>query len=219
LKNSKINNQLNLKIMNEKTNESQVITCEAIEASQRAEIDIQIATAHKYPRSLELFNKRAIEMVSQDKETAEACIYKRPVGRGDDGKQKIVEGESIRMAEIVAACYGNVRVACMLIEQTERSVRARGMAHDLESNNAQMSEVIESTIRKDGKPYDERMRIVIAKVALAKARRDAIFMVIPKALCKKIKNIAKSVALGDMKTLQKKQYINISEYQGKLILG
>lgn len=191
--------------MAENNNEVQVITCEAIEASERANIDIQIATAHKYPRSLDAFNKRAIEMVSMDKETAESCIYKRPVGGG-----KVAEGESIRLAEIVASCFGNIRVACSLLEDNDnRRVRARGMAHDLESNNAQMSEVIESTMYSAthtnaslrNKPYDERMRILTSKVALSKARRDAIFMVIPKALCKKIKMIAKQVALGTRETI------------------
>jgi len=89
----------------------------------------------------------------------------------------------------------------MIVEQTERYVTARGFAHDLESNFASSCEVIESTVKKDGKPYDERMRVVIAKAALAKARRDATFQVVPKALCKPIESAARAVALGDASTL------------------
>lgn len=174
----------------------------AIMAIEKAEIDMQIATARKYPRSLEVFKKRALEMVSLDEETAESCIYRRPVGLDPDtGKQKVVEGESIRLAEIVAACYGNCRSGSMIIEMTPRYVKARGFAHDLETNNANTSEVVESTVNKKGMPYSERQRAVVAKVALAKAQRDAIFKIIPKALCRPIREQARKVAIGSAETL------------------
>jgi len=72
----------------------------ALEQIEKANIDIQIATAHTYPRSLALFNKRALEMVTLDEETAQSCIYRRPVGK-EKGKVIYAEGKSIRMAEIV----------------------------------------------------------------------------------------------------------------------
>ena len=177
-------------------NQIEVIPPSAIESITRGEVDTQIATAHKYPRSMATFKRRATEMATLDEETAASCIYSRPVGGG-----KFAEGLSVRTAEIVGACYGNLRVGAMIVEQTERYVTARGFAHDLESNFASSCEVIESTVKKDGKPYDERMRVVIAKAALAKARRDATFQVVPKALCKPIESAARAVALGDASTL------------------
>lgn len=167
-----------------------------VESITRGEIDTQISTAHKFPRSMQTFKRRAVEMATLDEDTAASCIYSRPVGGG-----KFAEGLSVRTAEIVGACYGNLRVAAMIVEQTDRYVKARGMAHDLESNFASACEVIESTVKKDGTPYDERMRVVIAKACLAKARRDATFQVVPKALCKPIEAAAKAVALGDAQTL------------------
>lgn len=164
----------------------------AIEVLQRAEIDTQIATAKRYPRSLAQFKNTALEMVSMDEETAESCIYRRPVGGG-----KTAEGMSVRMAEIVSACYGNVRFGAMLIEQSERQVKARGFCHDVQNNVAASVEVVEATIKRDGMPYDERMRAVIAKAALSKATRDAIFKVIPRALCKPLEEMARKVAIGD----------------------
>lgn len=177
-------------------NQIEVIPPSALESITRGEVDTQIATAHKYPRSMATFKRRATEMATLDEETAASCIYSRPVGGG-----KFAEGLSVRTAEIVGACYGNLRVGAMIVEQTERYVTARGFAHDLESNFASSCEVIESTVKKDGKPYDERMRVVIAKSALAKARRDATFQVVPKALCKPIESAARAVALGDASTL------------------
>lgn len=188
----------------------EVIPVTAIEAIQRGEIDIQISTAHKYPRSLSQFSKRATDMISTDEETAASCIYSRPVGGG-----KFAEGKSVRLAEIVAASYGNIRVGSMIVEQTERYVKTRGFAHDLESNFASACEVIESTVKKDGTPYDERMRIVVAKSALAKARRDATFQVIPGALCKTLEETARKVAIGDAATLEKRRAM-VMDWIGKL---
>lgn len=177
-----------------------VMPANAIESIQRAEIDVQIATAKRFPRSLAQFKAQALEMVSMDEETAESCIYCRPVGGG-----KNASGMSIRMAEIVSACYGNIRSGAMLIEQTERQVKARGFCHDVQNNVATTCEVVEATVKKDGSPYDERMRTVIAKAALAKATRDAIFKVVPRALCKPLEDMAKSVAIGDAKSFNKRR--------------
>lgn len=166
----------------------EVMPPSAVESMERAAIDVQVSTAHKFPRSLKKFQTRALDMACIDEETATSCIYVRPVGGG-----KFAEGASIRLAEIVAAAYGNLRVASRIIEQTPRFVRCEGVAHDLEANYAGKSEVIESTVKKDGQPYDERMRIVIAKACLAKAYRDAVFKVVPMALCKQVITAAKGV--------------------------
>lgn len=178
----------------------EVVSQSVIAGLERAQIDSQIATAQAYPRSLEKFQKRAISMATLDLATAESCIYSRPVGDG-----KTAEGESIRMAEIVAACYGNLRVAARIIEQTPRLVRCEGVAHDLESNYAGKSECVESTVTKEGKPYSERQRAVIAKVCLAKAYRDAVFKVVPKSLCKSVTQAARGVINKEVATLEQRQ--------------
>jgi hypothetical protein len=192
----------------------EVVPPNAVESMTRAEIDIQISTAHRFPRSMAAFKKRALDMACIDEETALSCIYSRPVGM-KNGKQTFAEGLSVRMAEIVGAAYGNLRVGATLIEQTERFVRARGFAHDLEANFAATSEVVEATVKRDGTPYDERMRVVIAKACLAKALRDATFKVVPRALCKPIENEARKIALGDAKTLETRRK-GVFEWVGKL---
>ena len=184
--------------------EIEVLPPSAVEALQRGEIDTQISTAHKYPRSIATFKKRAIEMVSLDEDTAASCIYSRPVGK-ENGVMKYAEGMSVRLAEIVGACYGNLRVGATIVEMTQRHVTARGYAHDLESNYASSSEVIESTVDKHGRSYTERMRVVVAKAALAKARRDATFVVVPKALCRPLEDRARQIAIGDATTLAKRR--------------
>ncbi len=187
------------------TEELEIVPISMVESMTRGEINSQIATAHQFPRSLEKFKKRGIEMACIDEQTAESCLYCRPVGKGEDGKQKMAEGMSIRMAEIVGAAYGNIRVNATLLDQTERQVVARGMAIDLESNFASASEVVESTVDRNGKPYSERQRALIAKVALAKARRDATFQVVPKALARPIEMAVRQLLMGDAKSLEKRR--------------
>lgn len=172
-------------------------------ALERASIDSQIATAHAFPRSMEMFKKRALSMATLDLETAESCIYSRPVGGG-----KVAEGASIRLAEIVAASYGNLRVAARIVEQTDRYVKCEGMAHDLEFNYAGKSECFEPTVTKTGSPYSESQRAVVAKACLAKAYRDAIFKVVPKALCKSIIEAANGVI--------KKQVVTLEDRRGRV---
>jgi hypothetical protein len=49
------------------------------------------------------------------------------------------------------------------------------------------------------------MRIVVAKAALSKARRDAIFQVVPRALCKPIEAAARNVITGSTKPLSERR--------------
>lgn len=187
----------------------EVLQPSQIEALERAQIDVQVATAHRYPRSLQQFRTRSMSMACLDAETAETCIYCRPVGKEQNAQgkwvEKFAEGASIRLAEIVAASYGNIRAAARIIEQTERFVRCEGVCHDLETNYAGKSECVEATVKKDGTPYSERQRALVAKVCLAKAYRDAIFKVVPKALCKPVFDAAKKVAAGQGLSIEKRR--------------
>lgn len=186
------------------TTELQVIPNNALEAITRGEIDTQIRTAKAYPRSMKKFLSTAIDQATAHVEIAESFIYVRPVGM-KNGKMQYAEGLSVRAAEIVGAAYGNLRVGSMIIEQTDRYVVTRGFAHDLESNFASTSENKEPTVTKDGKPFSEGMRAVIAKASLAKARRDATFQVVPKALCRPIETAARALIAGDSKSLESRR--------------
>ena len=170
---------------------------------ERASIDMQIATAHQYPRSVTKFKKDALALVTLDEETAASCLYRRPVGKDKYGKEQYAEGMSIRMAEIVAATYGNLRVATRTIESTPRYVVVQGVAHDLESNFLSTAECKEATVKKNGQPYDERMRIVIEKAAASKAWRDAVFKVVPRASAAFLETAAKELLFGNASSITK----------------
>lgn len=174
----------------------------ALLAVTRAEVDVQIATAHRFPRSLAAFKKDVLDAVTLDPETAESCVYYRPVGKKKNEQtgqfeESYAEGPSIRMAEIVAASYGNIRAGARTIEKNERFVKVQGVCHDLQKNVYASIEVTEATVKRDGTPYDERLRVVIEKAAHAKAYRDAVFKVVPRAFLKTAIEEAKRVAAGE----------------------
>jgi len=182
----------------------EAVPATTLELMQRAEIDVQITTAKKYPRNIKSFLGKATTLATVDVDTAVSCIYRRPVGK-ENGRMRFAEGESIRLAEIVAASYGNLRYQGVISEVTPRYVKAIGMAHDLETNVAVKAEVAEPTVTRTGQPYSEAMRIVVAKAAQSKAIRDAIFRVVPKSLCHPIINACKQVIAGDIKTVEERR--------------
>jgi hypothetical protein len=84
-------------------------------------------------------------------------------------------------------------------------VKCEGVAHDLESNYAGKSECIEPTVKQDGTPYSESQRAVVAKACLAKAYRDAVFKVVPKALCKSVIDAARAVINKEVATIEQRR--------------
>jgi hypothetical protein len=106
----------------------------------------------------------------------------------------------------VAATYGNLRVQARVISETQTEIVAQGVAHDLESNTAVSTEVAVSIIKKDGKTrFGNDQVATMRAAACAKARRNAIFQVVPLALCQPIINAARKVAAGDAKTLPERR--------------
>lgn len=173
---------------------------EVIQAIDKAEIDMQIATAKQYPRDIAvaLNNMRTYAMM--DSETAQECFY--AVARGGNA----IEGVSVRFAEIVAESWGNLRVATRIIGNDGKTITAQGIAHDLENNVAVSVEVKRKITDKNGRTYSEDMQVVTGNAASAIAFRNAVMKVVPKAITKKVTDEVKQVALGktnDIETRRK----------------
>lgn len=160
---------------------TRIESASSLEALNRSEIDIQIATARKYPRDVSLSLGRIVELGTTNSATAEECFYSlRRGGRG--GEDSVIEGPSVRLAEIVAASWGNLRVASQIVGNDGKNITARGVCHDLETNVAVACEVRRRITDKYGKTYNEDMQIVTGNAAGAIAFRNAVFKVVPKAV-------------------------------------
>lgn len=165
----------------------EVMQTEQLQSMDRAEIDMQIATAKRFPRDIQqcLNNIRALSMI--DEETMESCFYH--LERKDkDGQIKEIEGMSVRMAEIFVSCWGNLRVATRIIGNDGRKITAQGICFDVQNNVAVSSETSRRITNKSGKTYSDDMQIVTGNAASAIAFRNAVFKVIPAAVTKSVTN-------------------------------
>lgn len=183
------------------------------------EIDIQVATAHRYPRNMEQFKTEALSMATIDEDTAASCFYKLPRKKKDEATgqwvQAYIEGPGVRLAEIVGSCWRNLRYAARIVREENGCVVAQGMAHDLERNVAMTLEVKRRITYSDGRRYNEDLITLASNAACAIALRNVIFKVVPKAFIDVIYHAAKKKAVGDATTLADRRYRAI-DYFAKL---
>jgi hypothetical protein len=172
----------------------------AIAELNRSEIDMQVATAKKYPRSLEKFRQDALSMATVDKETAASCFYKLK-RTSKEGGSSFIEGPSVRLAEIIASSWGNLRFGARIISEDNRFVTAQGIAYDLERNVSNTIEVSRRITDRNGKRYGDDMIAVTKNAACSIALRNAIFKTVPFTYAKQIYEQAKKTAIGDVKTI------------------
>jgi len=167
----------------------------AVESITRGEIDIQIATAKRYPRSLTSFRARALDMATLDQGTAESCIYALP----RDGKT--IEGPSARFAEIMASAYGHMRVEGRPVDDDGKFITARGTAWDIENNVLIAFETKRRVTNKSNKRFSDDMISVTSNAATSIAIRNAVLKVVPKAYWGPIYEACRKAAVGDASTL------------------
>lgn len=203
--------------MTESENVNQVNSVEvlkdeaALSLVLKAEIDTQIATAKAFPRSIKQFIDKTMSIATINEDIAQSCAYALP--RGD----KVLEGPSVRLAEIVVGAYGNIRAGMRVVHNDGKTITAQGICHDLESNSCVTLEVKRSILqnvwepdpnkpgkrRKTGRleTMTEDMQVVTGNAACAIAFRNAVYKVVPSALIQDIYEKVKEVAKGTAETL------------------
>jgi hypothetical protein len=182
---------------------------EALSTITKAEIDMQIATAKRYPRVVSKVKASMLSYATLDEETAQGCFYSLPRG----GKN--IQGPSIRLAEIAASCFGNMKAGTRPIQTVTQGdnphVIVQAVAFDIENNTCISIEKRGRIFRKKGKmpgqfrDVDEDDINLAVNRCSAIALRDAIFKIVPLALVKPVMDEAKRVAIGDVKSLSAKR--------------
>lgn len=167
----------------------------------KAELDTQIATARAYPRDVKRSIDEAIQYATIDEDTAAGCFYALP-RKDKDGNKIAIEGDSIRLAEILRCAWGHMHTQTRIVEVAEKHITTEAVCWDLQNNNKHIA-TDRITIwfgEKNGKGgyrANNDMQIMLAKASQAKALRNAIFQVIPKGLVKVVSTATKKYALGD----------------------
>ena len=170
-----------------------------VESMTRAEVDMQIATAKRYPRDYSVVKRKMVSLATLDEETAQSCFYNL------SRQGKAIQGPSVRLAEIAASCFGNMRAAAQVVDNDGKTITARGICHDLESNSCFAVEVKRRITDKHGRTYSDDMQVVTGNAACAIALRNAIFKTVPFALIKPVYERAKQVAVGTIQTLTERR--------------
>lgn len=183
-----------------------------LQAINRAEVDIQIATAKQYPRDLSKVLNQIKTYATMDVETAEDCFY--TLRRGSGSNMTFIEGVSVRLAEIIAGAWGNLRVQSRIIGNDGRTITCQGICHDLETNLAVSVEVKRRITDSKGRTYSEDMQVVTGNAASAIAFRNAVLKVVPKAVTKRVINDIKQVALGNSIDLETRRQRVVKYFEG-----
>lgn len=189
----------------------EVKQAEMLQAINRSEVDMQIATAKQYPRDLPTVLNKIETYATMDTETAEDCFYALR-RQGSDGEAQAIEGLSVRMAEIIASAWGNLRVQTRIIGNDGRFITAQGVCHDLETNVAVSKEVKRRITTKAGRTFSDDMQVVTGNAAASIAFRNAVLAVVPKAVTKKVIASVKQVAMGKAIDLETSRQNAIANY-------
>lgn len=147
-------------------------------ASSRAEHEVQAAfvIAKKFPRNI---NQSYMDIINSCKRTklAETAMYAFPRG------SSVVTGPSIRLAEMMAMCYGNLDCGIREISQEDGMAVAEAYAIDLQTNT-RISKVFHVKLERHTKKgvtklTDPRDRYELISNQGARRLRACILALIP----------------------------------------
>lgn len=174
---------------------------ESMEAQERASVDVQISTAHKFPRNIKRATDNSIAVVTLSIESAKVCSYALP-RRDNKGNEIKITGPSVQLARILAQNFQNLRVESKVTDITPTQIVSQSTCLDLENNYGVRVEVRRSIISKHGR-FNDDMITVTGNACNAIAYRNAVLAVIPKPIVDAVYNAAQSTIAGDISTEQK----------------
>lgn len=182
----------NIPVIREQQQETEIVQTnqEAIASFERIQIDTQISTAKKYPRNVEEIVKRCANTLYENPDIAEKCFYVLKRWDKKENKEIAVEGASVRLAEIIAQEWGNIRLQCFISEINPKYVRAIANGIDLEKNFAISKECMRPILMRGQDAVS-----ITSAAAMAIATRNVISSLIPKGYLNKLLKIAKDSAV------------------------
>src|SRR5258707_5345190 len=189
--------------------EIEILVPSALEAIQRAEVDMSISTAKKYKRDVASAIKTVRELALRNPKVAERCNYAVPRA----GKKII--GPSVHFARIVAHAWGNLRCGSRVIGCDRENAYMQGVWHDLETNvpiTTEMDWPVQPPKTETDERWKDQMNLA-KRGGAAVAFRNAIFDALPMILFEDIAEEAKLVAVGEGKTFEERRNNCVAEFR------
>lgn len=185
----------------------------------KAEVDTQIATAKAFPRDIKKAMANALAMATINEDVAESCNFAVPRKKKNDKTGQwetvFIEGKSVRLAEIIACCFGNMRSGSRIIANDGKTITAQGICHDLETNNVRTIEVKRKITDSKGKTYNEDLQTLAGNAAGSIAFRNAVFSVVPGAIVDGIYEKTRELSRGTLASLKEKRDKALAFFAGK----
>lgn len=173
------------------------VPVEVMDAMERSRIDLQISAARRNPRpDIAVIEKSIHRRATRRADIAELCYYSLPRFDKETGKNKIITGASIKLANIALGEWGNTLSGARTVANDGLVIKAYGICWDLQTNNQKFAEVQRRIVDKHGRPYSYDMQIVTAQAANSIAERNAILKVLGDDLYVPILNDCMKVAAG-----------------------
>src|SRR5215475_11662353 len=97
----------------------------ALEIQERTQLDSMLRQAQLRPRAeIAKLREKALSMATVDMETAESCMFTLKRWDAELNGYKFYHGPSIRFAEIIVSCWGNIRAGARVIDNDGRKITA-----------------------------------------------------------------------------------------------
>lgn len=191
----------------------QVMDISAIEAQTRGEIDMQIATAHKFPRNIVKSTNDAVAIATMNKDMAESCGYSLPRRQKQPNGEYIttyIMGPSVHLATVLCQCWGNLRADTKVVNVGEKTLTSQSTVIDLEKNVGIRIETMRSIMTKYGR-MKEDLIVTVANAANSIAFRNAVFKVVPRSVIDTVYKATREMVLGELsdatKLIQKRKQV------------
>ena len=120
--------------------------------------------------------KNLKKLATVDVNTALSCYY-TIISEG-----KPVTGVSVRFAELVVYCWGNITAGARIIDKSERHIIIEGFAKDNETNNESTVQLLQPIINSNGSLMNDSTRTTKSNATSSIAYRNAVFKIIPSAV-------------------------------------
>jgi len=182
---------------------------ESLKAITEAQLDSIFRHSATRDRSMAKILRDAKELATLNPQIAEKCMYSVP----RDGKQLI--GPSIRLAEIMASCWGHITVSAQKIADDGKVITVQATAIDTISGVCYTVPVDRKVTKKGGQRFSDDMVIVATNAAISIAIRNAINRVVPGVLTDEVLDACKLVMAGDVKTIAERRKMAVQWFIGK----
>jgi hypothetical protein len=193
----------------EMQNRVEIVPPSALEALNRAEVDIAIATAKRWKRDVADSIKMCRELALRSPQIAQTCNYAVPRGG------KMLVGPSVHFARIVAYSWGNATALSRVVGCDRANAHLQGVFHDLQTNlriGIEMDWPVQAPKTETPERWADQMNLA-KRAGGAVALRTAIFNVIPMALFLDIAEKAKQVAVGSGKSFEDSRAAAIAAFK------